>query len=109
MICMCLLCLVYLVCSLRTNVVFFLIFFTLMPAFGLLGGAFLQLAQGNAATAAKCQEAAGAFAFVTCLLGWYIFLAIMLASVDFPFELPIGDLSGAIKGASEKRKTDHVD
>lgn len=109
MICMGLLCLVYLICSLRTNLIFFLIFFTLIPAFGLLAGAFLNVAQGNAATASKCQEAAGAFAFVTCLLGWYIFLAIMLASVDFPFSLPIVDLSGMIKGASEKQKTDHVE
>ena len=109
MICMGILCLVYLICSMRTNLVFFLIFFTLDPAGGLLAGTFLNLAQGKAALAAKCQEAAGAFTFVTCLLGWYIFLAIMLASVDFPFSLPIVDLSGMIKGASEKQKIDHVD
>lgn len=109
MICMGILCLVYLICSLRTNLVFFLIFFTLIPAFGLLAGTFLNLAQGRTALASKCQEAAGAFTFVTCLLGWYIFLAIMLASVDFPFSLPIVDLSGMIKGASEKRKVDHVE
>ena len=77
-----------LICSLRTNIVFFLIFFTLVPAFGLLGGTFLNAAQGNAAVAARCQEAAGAFAFVTCLCGWYILLAILLASVDFPLALP---------------------
>lgn len=109
MIAMGMLCLVYLVCSMRTNLVFFLIFFTLVPAFGLLAGTFFNAAEGNAATAAKCQEAAGAFAFVTCLLGWYIFFAIMLASVDFPFSLPIVDLSGMIKGASEKQKVDHVE
>lgn len=109
MICMGILCLIYLVCSMRTNLVFFLIFFTLVPAFGLLAGTFIHVAQGNAAIASKCQEAAGAFTFVTCLLGWYIFFAIMLASVDFPFSLPIVDLSGMIKGASEKQKVDHVE
>lgn len=109
MISMGMLCLIYLVCSMRTNLVFFLIFFTLVPAFGLLAGTFFNLAEGKAALAAKCQEAAGAFAFVTCLLGWYIFFAIMLASVDFPFSLPIVDLSGLIKGASEKQKVDHVE
>lgn len=76
MIAMGMLCLVYLVCSMRTNLVFFLIFFTLVPAFGLLAGTFLNLAKGNAAMAMKCQEAAGAFTFVTSLLGWYIFFAI---------------------------------
>jgi len=109
MISMGMLCLVYLICAMRTNLVFFLIFFTLIPAFGLLAGTFIHVAQGNAAIAAKCQEAAGAFAFVTCLLGWYIFLAIMLASVDFPLSLPIVDLSGMIKGASERQKVDHVE
>jgi succinate-acetate transporter protein len=82
------LCVVYLICSIRTNLIFFLIFFTLVPAFGLLAGSYLQLANGRAVLAAKLAEAAGAFCFVTCLCGWYIFLAIMLASVDFPLSLP---------------------
>jgi succinate-acetate transporter protein len=82
------LCFVYLICSIRTNLVFFLIFFTLTPAFGLLAGSYFQLANGRAALAVKLAEASGAFTFVTCLCGWYIFLAIMLASVDFPFDLP---------------------
>jgi len=109
MICMGLLCLVYLVCSIRTNLIFFLIFFTLVPAFGLLAGTFLQIANGQAALAAKLQEAAGAFTFITCILGWYIFFAIMLASVDFPLDLPLVDLSGMVKGASEKKKINHVE
>jgi len=82
------LCLVYLVCSIRTNLIFFLIFFTLVPAFGLLAGSYFQLANGQAALAVKLAEAAGAVTFVTCMCGWYIFFAIMLASVDFPFDLP---------------------
>ncbi|KAH7359513.1 GPR1/FUN34/yaaH family-domain-containing protein [Pyrenochaeta sp. MPI-SDFR-AT-0127] len=109
MLCMGLLCFVYLICSIRTNLIFFLIFFTLTPAFALLAGTFLQVANGQAALAAKLQEAAGAFTFVTCMLGWYIFLAIMLASVDFPLDLPLVDLSGVIKGASEKKKINHVE
>merc|ERR1712137_11169 len=104
-----LLCLVYLICSIRTNLIFFLIFFTLVPAFGLLAGSYLQAANGRAALAAKLAEAAGAFCFVTCLCGWYIFLAIMLASVDFPLDLPLVDLSSVVKGASEKRKVDHME
>ena len=82
------LCLVYLVCSVRTNLVFFLIFFTLVPAFGLLAGSYLQLANGQARLAAKLAEASGALCFFTCPCGWYIFFAIMLASVDFPLDLP---------------------
>ncbi|KAF2850482.1 hypothetical protein T440DRAFT_479181 [Plenodomus tracheiphilus IPT5] len=109
MICMGMLCFVFLICSVRTNLVFFMIFFTLVPAFGFLGGTFLQTANGRPALAARLSEAAGAFAFVTCLSGWYIFASIMLASVDFPFDLPLVDLSGVVKGASERKKVDHVE
>lgn len=48
-------------------------------------------------------QAGGAFAFVTSLGGWWILLAIMLASIDFPLSLPVGDLSTYIKGASERK------
>jgi succinate-acetate transporter protein len=82
------LCFVYLICSIRTNLIFFMIFFTLVPAFGLLAGSYFQLANGNEALSDRLGEAAGAFAFVTCICGWYIFFAIMLASVDFPLDLP---------------------
>ena len=44
-----LLCLIYLVAALRINVVFVVIFATLVVAFGVLAGAYWQLAQANAA------------------------------------------------------------
>jgi len=99
-----LLCLVYLVLSLRTNVVFFMIFFTLVCAFGCLAGAYFTGAEGKLVMSGKLQTAAGAFCFVTCCCGWWIFFAIMLAALDFPFQLPVGDLSTFIKGASQKKK-----
>ncbi|KAF2433583.1 GPR1/FUN34/YaaH-class plasma membrane protein [Tothia fuscella] len=97
-------CFIYLICSLRTNICFFFIFLTLTCAFSLLGGAYFQLANGNTAMAGKLQVAAGAFTFCTCAFGWWIFFAIMLAALDFPFQLPVGDLSGYVKGYSEKKK-----
>lgn len=39
-----LLCLIYMICSLRTNICFFIIFLTLVLAFGLLAGAYFNLA-----------------------------------------------------------------
>jgi succinate-acetate transporter protein len=42
-----LLCVIYLICALRTNIVFLVIFLTLIIAFGLLAGAFWQLGQGD--------------------------------------------------------------
>jgi len=82
------LCFVYMICALRTNVVFVLIFATLVPAFGCLAGAYWQLALGNAALATKLQVVAGALTFITDMCGWWIFFAILLASLDFPFQLP---------------------
>lgn len=112
-----LLCLVYLVCSLRTNVVFVVIFICLVIAFGLLAGTYWQNANAigmsstspNAALnrldlANRLQIAAGAFCFVSSLAGWWLFFAIMLAALDFPFQLPVGDLSTVIKGRSQRLK-----
>ena len=52
----------------------------------------------------RLQIAGGACAFVTCMAGWYIFFAIMLAALDFPFQIPVGDLSTVIPGASQRMK-----
>jgi len=52
------LCLIYLVCALRTNVVFVLIFITLIMTFSFITGAYWALAAdytGNAGFAAKLQ------------------------------------------------------
>lgn len=82
------LCLVYLICALRTNVFFVMIFFTLVPAFALLAAAFMYLGLENTTRAQTLIIAGGAFAFVTCICGWWIFTAILLAALDFPFQLP---------------------
>jgi len=99
---MALLCFVYLICALRTNVIFVCIFATLVPAFGCLAGYYWKAAEGIVAT--NLMHSAGGLTFVTCLLGWYLFFVQLLASVDFPLNLPVGDLSRFIKGASERAK-----
>ncbi|PTB40130.1 uncharacterized protein TrAFT101_004829 [Trichoderma asperellum] len=102
-----LLCIIFLVCSLRTNVAFFVIFLSLTIAFGLLTGAFWAMAEdfvGNADYAHKLLVGAGASTFVTCLAGWYILLAIALAIVDFPIQIPVGDLSNVVKGRSIRER-----
>jgi uncharacterized protein len=101
------LCFIYLICSLRTNIVFVIIFFTLVMTFGFVTGAYWALASdyaGNAGFAAKLLVGAGACAFVTTACGWWIFFAILLAALDFPFALPVGDLSTVIKGMSDRAK-----
>jgi hypothetical protein len=68
--------------------VFFMIFLTLVIAFGCLAGSFFEANNGNVALSGRLQIIAGAFAFCTTLFGWWIFIAIMLASLDFPFSIP---------------------
>jgi len=96
--------LIFFICSLRTNVVFIVIFASLVCTFSLLAAAFWQLANGNAPFAMKLQIAGGAFGFITSMAGWWILLAQMLASVDFPLAIPLGDTSTLIKGASQRKK-----
>jgi succinate-acetate transporter protein len=47
------LCFIYLICSVRTNIVFVVIFASLVVAFGLLTGAYWNIALGNAEFAGK--------------------------------------------------------
>ncbi|KAI9745419.1 MAG: hypothetical protein M1818_000953 [Claussenomyces sp. TS43310] len=93
---------IYLICSVRTNIVFVIIFLSLGITFCLLAGSYWHLAQENAQIAHRLTVGGGASAFVTCMAGWWLFFAIMLAAVDFPLQLPVGDLSSMIKGASER-------
>ena len=54
-----LVCLIFLICSLRTNIVFFLIFLSLIGGFGCLAGAYwnLALAYENAANTMAAKRA----------------------------------------------------
>ncbi|MCJ1452169.1 hypothetical protein MMC28_002511 [Mycoblastus sanguinarius] len=99
-----LLSLIYLICALRTNLVFVAIFLGLLLTFVVLTAAYWHLALGHAEIAAKLQVAAGAFGFLATLAGWWIFFAQMLASVDFPIQIPVGDISHLITPLSERVK-----
>lgn len=77
------LCLIYLVCSLRTNVCYVIVFFTLVNAFGLMAAYFFYVREGNLATSAK----------LLVVRPTKFLLLSLLAAVDIPFQLPVGDLS----------------
>lgn len=55
------------------------------------------------------SQVGGAFFFIDGMTGWYIVASMMLASVDFPFQIPLGDLSTTIKGASHYAKKNKSD
>ena len=118
---MAVMCLIYLVASLRTDVVHVVIFVTLVLAYAILAGDEWMIASGNNAAAHNLQLAAAVFLLICDFAVWYLFIIEVLASVDFPFTLPVvchpisilwhqscclrasqGDLSKRIKPASEK-------
>ncbi|KAJ7098544.1 GPR1/FUN34/yaaH family-domain-containing protein, partial [Mycena belliarum] len=96
------LCILYLIAALRTNVVFCFIFATLVMTFSFLAAGYRQAGLGNAAMAATFLKTAGAFGFANITSGWYLAAVLVMAAVDMPFDLPVGDLSGFLK----RRKRD---
>lgn len=50
------------------------------------------------------NQAGGSTGFVVMIIGWYLLLALMLTTVDFPFNLPVGDLSQIIPSGTDLRK-----
>ena len=103
MIFMAVLCLIYLVCSLRTNIVFVVIFAGLFVGFIFLTATFWFTAEGDS-VASKTLYLGGAAFLVSCMAGWYLLLALLLLSVDFPIQLPLVDLNGWIQGFNAKRE-----
>jgi succinate-acetate transporter protein len=96
--------LTYLVVSLRTNLCFFGIFLGVFLDLATLSSAYFYLAEGNVEMYERLEKTAGACGFVTCIIGFYLLWSLMLDSLDFPFSLPIGDLSNFIKPKSLRRK-----
>jgi uncharacterized protein len=85
------LCFIYLICSLRTNVVFFMIFLLLVPAFSCLAAAFWKIAEGTPSalqTALRAQHAAGGLTFAVSLLGWYLFFVQLFGTPPVQEQLP---------------------
>ncbi|KAE8380208.1 GPR1/FUN34/yaaH family-domain-containing protein [Aspergillus bertholletiae] len=97
---------VYTICSIRTNICLFSALFLLIITFSLFSAVHFQVAAGEIALAERLQMAAGAFNLALCVPVWHIFLAQMLESVDFPYTVPVGDLSTIIRGRSQKMQTD---
>jgi len=95
--------LIYLVASLRTNVVFVLLFFALDVTFWLLVTIYIRLGNGNLAHLTALLKAAGAFGFLTCCAGWWLLVVLVWGSTGIPIALPVGDLSNFM---SRKKTSD---
>ncbi|GAA5838226.1 hypothetical protein JCM3766R1_001866 [Sporobolomyces carnicolor] len=96
--------LIYTVASLRTNVVFVLLFSFLEVDFCLLTALYIKLALGRTSMIEGITKAAGAFGFLTCIMGWYLLVVLVFDSTGMPISLPVGDLSTFMaRGARKDR------
>ncbi|KAJ6183690.1 hypothetical protein N7519_004991 [Penicillium mononematosum] len=89
---MAVLMLIFMICATRINVVYTLIFLSLLLVFLLLSAAYWQLGQGNTAIGGRCVKGGGASLFVASLLGFYLLIVQLFESIGFPCFLPVGDL-----------------
>ncbi|KAM3538327.1 hypothetical protein ARSEF1564_008752 [Beauveria bassiana] len=108
-VCMGVLVFMFLICSLRTNIVFFTIFLLLDIALFLLAGAYWKAAAGDMQAFHALEATTGGFVFILCIFGWYLLFAQLLRSVDFPLDLPVGDLSERLFVRRQKALKDAED
>jgi uncharacterized protein len=91
----------YLVGSLRTNLVFCLIFVSATIGFSMAAATFFALAQGNMTYGMTMLTGTGACFFAASMFGWYLFLAAIIEIQEIPIpSLPLVDLSTKIKAKS---------
>ncbi len=58
--------------------------------------------QGQMALSSRLMVGGGAACFIVSMCSWWAMIGGLLESVDFPFSLPMGDLSAVVK--AEQRK-----
>jgi succinate-acetate transporter protein len=84
---------IFLLASMKTNLIFVWIFTMVDITAWLLAGAYFRSAAGNAVTAAALQKAGGAFLFACSMGSWYLLIIQLTEAVEFGFKFPIGALS----------------
>lgn len=96
--------LIFLICSIRTNVVFVLIFFAAAVGFGFGAGAFWQAANNNMLLSTQLAIGCGACFFAASVLNFYMLLAVMIPTMQLPLpNLPIFDLSTKITAKEDDK------
>ncbi|KAK5173864.1 uncharacterized protein LTR77_002545 [Saxophila tyrrhenica] len=88
----------FMICSLRTNAIFVVLFICATAGFALAAGGLFYTATGATATGTNLTIACGAAFFAADMLGWYLLFAIMIAVIELSVpDLPLFDLSSVIK------------
>ncbi|KAL5114968.1 Meiotically up-regulated protein 86 protein [Pleosporales sp. CAS-2024a] len=94
-----------LLCTLRSTVAFFLLFFTLDMAFMLLGIGYLK--HNGKAPNEDCIIAGGAFGLAAAFLAWYNALAGIADSTNSFFVIPVAHFPWSDKGRERRNKVDN--
>lgn len=94
-----------LLCTLRSTVAFFSLFFTLDIAFLLLGIGYLQ--NDGAQPQSACIVAGGAFGLMAAFLAWYNALAGIADSSNSFFVVPVAHFPWSDKGRESRSKVDN--
>lgn len=96
----------FLLGSLRTNLVFVLIFVCATCGFGMAAGAFWAIAQNDMANGQTLLQWTGGVFFAASLLGWYLFFGSIIATMELPIpDLPVFDMSTIVKARKRSRGT----
>lgn len=94
-----------LVCTLRSTVAFFSLFFTLDLAFLMLGIGYLH--NDGVAPQSQCIIAGGAFGLMAAFLAWYNALAGLADSSNSFFVIPVAHFPWSDKGRERRDKVDN--
>jgi len=94
-----------LICTVRSTVAFFLLFFTLDLAFLMLGIAYLENSTGAPNTA--CLRAGGAFGILAAFIAWYNALAGIADPSNSFFLIPVAHFPWSDKGRERRGKVDN--
>jgi len=98
---------ILLVCTLKSTVAFFMLFFTLDMAFLLLGIGYLENSSG--APNSSCIKAGGYFGLFAAFLAWYNALAGIADTSNSFFIIPVAHFPWSAKGRERREsKTEHT-
>ncbi|KAK0866298.1 Meiotically up-regulated protein 86 protein [Friedmanniomyces endolithicus] len=96
---------ILLLCTLRSTVAFFLLFFTLMMAFLLLGIGYLLNSSGGPNE--SCIKAGGVFGLLAAFLAWYNALAGIADPSNSFFLIPVAHFPWSDKGRAAREQVDN--
>jgi len=95
-----------LICTLRSTVAFFFLFFTLDMAFLLLGIGYLK--NDGTHPQSQCIKAGGAFGIMAAFTAWYNALAGIADSSNSFFVIPVAHFPWSDKGRERRNKVDNT-